>query len=171
MDIGQIASPYNLGTDRLLDALLSEDDVGAVIRCHFEIEKALDYLIAGIAPGIYNPQKFNNRFADKIEVAAILGLHENFLAPMRTLNKLRNALAHRGKDKITDQDGLDFVRQARRALAFLKDDFTVEFKGKRAFRKTLAECTVRERYVATALVFAANLSAIPAIAKSGEAPN
>jgi hypothetical protein len=102
---------------KFLKDTAGEDTIGAVIRAHLYVESTLNQLIEEclVRPKAMNGVEVSFRF--KVPLAAALGIiPEDFQPPLKQLNALRNKLAHRLDEEITDSD-LDKLFQS-----FAQDD-------------------------------------------------
>lgn len=45
MHIGNITLEHDINTDRFLAAVFEANDIGAIIRCHYEAEQVLNYVL------------------------------------------------------------------------------------------------------------------------------
>ncbi|MBZ9760983.1 hypothetical protein LB553_08845 [Mesorhizobium sp. CA8] len=135
-------------TSRLVAALRSEDDIGAVIRCHFEVERAAEHALEVITQGRFKVARANY-LSEKLNLLEILGAPQAFLGAARLMNKHRNGLAHRGVDQITAEQEAEYSAAVRRVFPQYGEDFRLRAtKGTDwSFEKIYADCSVRERYV------------------------
>lgn len=79
----------------LRDALLSEDDIGKVIRTHLYIESLVNNFvsISVTRPDHIKPMKLD--YFGTVHLALATGLTEDLKAPLLQIGTLRNAFAHR----------------------------------------------------------------------------
>lgn len=164
MDIGTITMEHELDRYRFLNAFLEADDVGAIIRCHYEAERALDYVLDKLTDGRSNRNAKNWAFAMRLEVCRLLGVQDMWTAPLKTINDHRNDFAHRGKDSLADQQILDLYHQVRRFYPRFDGSFRTKFHGTRSIDKTFAECSNKEKYVMMVMVVTGFFSSLPQIA-------
>lgn len=93
---------YAVDSARMMRAMDTEDDIGAVIRLHFEIDRALEHVVGAIIP---NPEQLSHRYMDqRIRFLGALGLPEVRIAPARIMNEIRNRFAHKEKETLVDLD-------------------------------------------------------------------
>jgi hypothetical protein len=97
---------FPIDTGRMLRAIDTSDDIGAVIRIHFEIDRALEHIVSVMVPAA---QHLRHRFMDeRIRFVLALGLPTDRVEPARTINTLRNHFAHREKERL-DQSDVDLL--------------------------------------------------------------
>jgi hypothetical protein len=82
--------------DRFQQALLSEDDVGTVLRCHLVVERTL---VAFLKERFGNPDILDKElaqlsYANIVALAVGLGIRPWMKQPLKKLGKIRNRLAH-----------------------------------------------------------------------------
>ncbi|QYM73187.1 hypothetical protein K1X45_01680 [Pseudochrobactrum sp. Wa41.01b-1] len=163
MNIGTVVFDYDVNTKRLTDALFSEDEIGSIIRCHFEVEQAIEHVLAKFTDGRTKRKANNWNFAQKLELCRIIGIHDNFLVPFKTLNDHRNDFAHNGKITISDKDVTDLIIQVRRACPQFTDQLQLEIIGERKFMKSVMECTNKEKYILAVSMVLSIFCALPHI--------
>ncbi len=78
-------------------ALVSEDEMGQVIRAHIHIEYQLNELLKLFIPYYEKLEKMENKleFSQKVHLACALGLKYEALSPLLAIGKLRNDFAHK----------------------------------------------------------------------------
>ncbi|WP_275100162.1 hypothetical protein [Sedimenticola hydrogenitrophicus] len=81
--------------DELINALNSEDDLGAVIRAHIHIESALNNLIDSYFESPKHIDRMRLEFHEKVKLAQAIGLKNQYAKPLNTLGTIRNNFAHR----------------------------------------------------------------------------
>ncbi len=83
-------------------AIDTPDDIGAVVRIHFEIDRALTHIIETMVP---NPSVLRHHYmSQRLSYLESLGLPTDRLAPARAINVLRNKFAHKEKEHIQAAD-------------------------------------------------------------------
>jgi hypothetical protein len=93
---------FPLDTSRLTRAIDTADDIGAVIRIHFEIDRALEHIITAMIP---NASALRHRYmGQRIAFLRALGLHEVRLLPVTIINEIRNKFAHHEKEGVSASD-------------------------------------------------------------------
>ncbi len=93
---------FKVDSGRLRRAIETPDNIGAVIRLHFEIDRALDHIVSVMVPA---PQHINHQYLEqRIRFLLSLGIPEIRLIPARIINRIRNDFAHREKDEFLDAD-------------------------------------------------------------------
>lgn len=157
---------HDLDTSRFAAALLEADDVGAVIRCHYEAERALDYVLEKLTDGRSRRKAKNWAFSVKLEVCHLLGVREIWTVPLKLLNDHRNDFAHKGIDRFGDQQVMDMFHQVRQMSPAFDESFRMTFEGKHSFDKAYNECSRKERYVMLVAFVVGLFSSLPQIAVS-----
>ena len=79
---------------KLLTILQSEDELGLVLRSHIHVESQLMELVDSFFQSPEDLEKMKLEFDQKVRLAQACGLHPQFAAPLRVLNKIRNRFAH-----------------------------------------------------------------------------
>lgn len=119
IDLGDFTIAYDIDTSRLVASFFSEDDIGVVIRCHFEVERAATHSLENLTRGRW--RKLRTQYlSDLLNLLEVLGAPVKLLAPARTLNSQRNEFAHKGMVELSEQALLDLVRSVR---AFLPQSY------------------------------------------------
>ena len=88
--------------EKLRDALLGEDHLGAVIKGHLYIEAAVNLIIELLLP---YPNEFRLQrlqWGKKVELVLALGLSDEFKKPLNQLGDIRNKFAHNPEAELTD---------------------------------------------------------------------
>lgn len=160
IDLGDLTISHDIEIGRLVAALFSEDDIGAIIRCHFEMERAIVYALGVITQDRWKVAK-PAYLSDKLNLLEMLGLSRHLLAPARALNRHRNALAHNGLEKLTSAHEREFTGLVRAVCPQFHDDYTIQIRGKRTFDATFRDCSTKERYVISAGIAMMLLAASP----------
>ncbi|WP_407976082.1 hypothetical protein ACJKIH_02885 [Brucella pseudogrignonensis] len=162
LNLGNCKSGHDPDTGRLASAFFSDDDIGTLIRCHFEVERAAIHALDVITQERWKIAKYRY-LNDKINFLEVIGAPPALLAPARVLNKHRNALAHSGIDTITEEQEHEFTTSVRSFFPQYSSDSNVSFHGKYTFDGKLSECSQRQRYVISASVLIMGLSNVPRI--------
>lgn len=94
---------FNVDSSRMMRAIETPDDIGAVIRIHFEIDRALTHVVERSVP---DASELRLQYPDqRIRLLLALGVPAVRLEPVRIVNKVRNSFAHKeGKERILDED-------------------------------------------------------------------
>jgi|SRR5882757_4382574 len=93
---------FPVDTARMMRAVETPDDIGAVVRIHFEIDRALEHIVNVMVPAA---KHLGHRFMDqRIKFLLSLGLPEERVQPARVLNIIRNDFAHREKEALGQSD-------------------------------------------------------------------
>jgi hypothetical protein len=99
---------FDVDSGRIMRAMYTEDDIGAVIRIHFEIDRALDHIVKTMVPA---SNKMRLPYTgNKVDFLLALGLPELRIAPVLIINKIRNKFAHKEKEEIVLSDTVDLLR-------------------------------------------------------------
>jgi len=106
---GAMSAKERAGVEYILRMIESEDAFGVVVRAHVLLETALDSCIYSYVP---NPMDLFDElelfFSKKVKLAVMLGIISSDEAKLlRTLNSLRNDLAH-AKRRFPDVSSPDF---------------------------------------------------------------
>jgi hypothetical protein len=149
----------NLDLKRFLVALRSNDDVGAVIRSHYELERAAIRALGKLYP---NYDALQHRyFSQHIRALAALRAEGKIFQAARYINKVRNGFAHEGVEEITQKHLAELCSQVSGAFANVRDvrEFvaTLDSVGP----KPLGEFPLRQQFVAIAAMCAAAIDTIP----------
>lgn len=98
-------------TEKLIQAAETEDEIGVVLRMHLASDKIFDqYIRFRITSELAPYVKIPTYSAQKIPLAAVMGMPVPFLAAAHELNRIRNGLAHDGGVLTKDKVG-QFARQ------------------------------------------------------------
>ncbi len=160
LHIENFKTGHDPDTGRLSSAFFSDDDIGTLIRCHFEVERAAIHALDILTQERWKIAKYRY-LNDKINFLEVIGAPPALLTPARILNKHRNALAHSGIDIITEEQEQEFTASIRSFFPQYSSDSTVSFRGKKTFDGKLSECSHRQRYVVSASFLIMGLSGIP----------
>jgi hypothetical protein len=157
----EIVFDFEIDTARLLRAFESADDVGAIIRTHYELDRALSHVLAKFYA---NPKKLSaNRVGPKIERLEALGFGGSRIEALRTIDDIRNAVAHRDQEEVRVQD----VAALRTKIDELSSGrFSDEWRfSYRAQSNTLAtkysDMTLRQQFCLLAFLAIAAVVALP----------
>ncbi len=94
----------------LMAVLQKEDDLGKVVRGHIHIEHELHDFVFFAAPSPDQLKRFDKmEFADKVEVALVLGLSPELRSPLNSTGALRNKFAHQLDMKIGEQETKNLI--------------------------------------------------------------
>jgi hypothetical protein len=96
--------------DRFEAAFLSEDVVGAVVRCQYEMERAARRALTSLAPK-YHLMK-HRYLSDHLKTFRALGCEGPIFQVAEYVNKVRNEFAHDGIELLTDQHLRELCSQA-----------------------------------------------------------
>lgn len=96
--------------DTFVKALLEEDELGAVIRCHIHIESAIDRLIKNSVTDYSQILKMHLDYFQKIHLAAAIALPAEYISPLASLGKIRNKFAHNLDTKISKSSMNDLYK-------------------------------------------------------------
>ncbi|TIN70477.1 MAG: hypothetical protein E5Y30_15830 [Mesorhizobium sp.] len=159
-----ITLAHDIDPKRFSAAFFGEDDIGAVIRCHYEVEKAAIYALEVLTDGRWKRLR-SQYLSEKLNLLEVLGAPPRLLAPARTLNNQRNDFAHEGLDTLDPQKELDLTRGVRAFFPQFHDDYSIVLHGKREFTGKFRECSPRQKYVVSAAILSALIGSIPVLMK------
>lgn len=143
-----IVIKHNPNVDRFIAAMASQDDIGAVIRCHYEVEKVIDHIISHRTENRYSPSKTSMKYlSQKIEFLHLFGMHMNFIEILRSINRLRNRFAHQGQEKITEADVTELKGKLAKIMPVWDEDSPVRMAIDGPFEGKLKDLPYRQRYV------------------------
>jgi len=98
----EVTFNFPVDTGRMIRAMETDDDVGAIVRLHFEVDRALAHVISAMIP---NAEHLNHNYMEqRIRFLSALGLPETRIHPARILNEIRNRFAHKEKEIFVPQD-------------------------------------------------------------------
>jgi hypothetical protein len=156
-----IVFDFKLDTARLMRAFESTDDVGAIIRTHYELDRALDHVLVKFYA---NPRKLGaNRVGPKIERLEALGFGGARVGAVRVVDDVRNGVAHRDREEICPQD----VAVLRKQIDELsgkrfKDDWQFSYKaGDCSTSLAYGEMSLRQKFCFLAFLAIAALASLP----------
>jgi hypothetical protein len=109
----------NVDTSRMMKALDTPDDIGAIIRLHKDLDRALKHIVRVMVAKSGRPKL--RSMSQRIECLRAAGLSEKRLAASQTINLVRNALAHGNKECFNEAD-VDGLLKAIRLV--LGEDYT-----------------------------------------------
>lgn len=162
LDLGNLTIGHDVDTKRLGAAFFSDDDIGVVTRCHFEVERAATHSLDKLTARRW--RKVRSKYlSDQLNLLEMLGAPPKLLAPARTLNNLRNDFAHGGIEELSEERLLDLLRGVRSFLPQFHDDFEIRIRGKREFTAKFRDCSIRQRYVLTTSVLLMLIGGLPEI--------
>lgn len=147
MDIGTVTIEHEIDTSKFIDAVFTEDDIGTIIRVHFEAERGLNWLLHNLTDGRSEKVVKSWKFSQKLDLCYLIGMPEKWLSPIKTLNKHRNSFAHGFQSEFTDEQIIELYHQVRRISPKFSTKMQLEVKGKGPLCKKYAECSNKEKYV------------------------
>lgn len=147
MDIGTVTIEHEIDTSKFIDAVFTKDDIGAIIRVHFEAERVLNWLLGKLTDGRSEKVVKSWKFSQKLDLCYLIGMPEKWLSPIKTLNKHRNSFAHGFQSEFTDEQIIDLYHQVRRISKKFTTTMQLEVKGTTPLYKTYEECSNKEKYV------------------------
>ncbi len=86
--------------DGMVKDLFREDEIGAVIRAHIQLENLLFMWVDCLAPSPTHVKKLNLDYDGQVTLALVLGLDTTLGPSLRAMGSLRNAFAHRLETKL-----------------------------------------------------------------------
>jgi hypothetical protein len=137
---------FEVDTAKLMRAIDTDDDVGAIVRLQFELDRALEHIVRVMVPDC---KQLNHRYMDqRIRFLLSLGLPDIRVAPARVINNVRNSFAHREQDSFSTDD----VARLHDAVAALTGtaiptDFALINKKTDAYREwRYVEMTLKQKF-------------------------
>jgi hypothetical protein len=97
-----MSNPEDPSDAAFFGVLSGEDELGVVVRAHIHIEAKLLELLELLAPEPTYLERMNLDFAQRVNLAVVLGLEAEHAPPLSALGKLRNFFAHRLDAHLTD---------------------------------------------------------------------
>ncbi|MDQ0301422.1 hypothetical protein [Ancylobacter polymorphus] len=158
----KLVTNHKIDMKRLKAAFFAEDDIGAVIRCHYEAERALIHALDKLTSGRATKDKKKNKyFADSLNILFILGVADQIIKPMEILNNVRNGFAHKGHETIDDKA----ITELQAAVATFTDTpletFIIKFEGGKTFEESYDKLSKRQKFVVCATIATGMLAASP----------
>lgn len=152
---------FDINTGKLMRAMTADDDIGAIVRLHLEIDRALVHIIKAMVPA---PEHFRMRFTgQRINFLRALGLPNLRLEPVSVINSVRNKFAHEDRETILEADVLN-LKQAVEALYARKlpDTFEVRYHKKDGSERrwVYREMNHKERFCFLGSLALAGLAAV-----------
>jgi len=128
-------------------ALKSGDDIGVIIRCHYEIESAARHTLGVLSSNRSSDIKLNY-LGQVLDGLNLLGVSTASLAPSRCLNKFRNKIAHHGQDSIDNSFINEYTTLTKSVHRDFRDDITLVFSDQNlGLNKRYSEASNREKCV------------------------
>lgn len=84
-----------IGFEQFIQDLFREDDLGAVVRVHIQIEYQLNEFIRKALKYPKRIEKSHFDFSQSVDLALALGLREDLGSPLKAMGTLRNRFAHK----------------------------------------------------------------------------
>lgn len=148
-------------TSRIFRALTTSDDIGALLRTHFDAERALSQVIA---EAYVNSDALRLRsFEQKISALEARGVLPLRLAPTRIVNDVRNDFAHRGRENFEPSDVKKLWDAVNKfALNTITPDFNITY-GPNGTSETqiLGSMADREKFVILASIATMWIASLP----------
>ena len=92
--------PQNVGVD-FYQSLISEDELGVVIRAHIYVESSINDFIENSVP---SPEKLPRlTYEAKLRLACALGMDEDHFQALKLLGDIRNQFGHNLSAHLSDQ--------------------------------------------------------------------
>lgn len=92
----------NINESPLKSVLLSEDDLGKVVRIHIYIEELINTYVSKAIHSPTHLKKLNLDYSGQVNLALCLGLSEALQKPLNAIGKIRNDFAHRLNQKLDE---------------------------------------------------------------------
>ena len=141
--------------DELLNILLNEDELGAVIRSHIFIEQHIDHFLS-IA--VSNPDyldKINIDFSNKIKLAVALGMNEEVYKPLNAITNIRNKFAHRADTQLDKSQINNFYKSfTPEDQNGIQEIITNNPDGPKSLAKKFSLLSIKEQFVVMVILLA-----------------
>lgn len=150
--------------ERLIAAFSSTDDIGAIIRCHFEAERAVDAALLRLTSGRFDISSRTYQYlGPKLDLLELLGVPPERIAPLRSINTLRNKFAHDGLNVIEASREEQLRRNVVKICPTINDpNFRVMMKSVTPETGTLyRDCTTSQQYTVLTMCAVAGIAALP----------
>lgn len=109
----------NIDASRMMKALQTPDDIGAIIRVHKDLHRELKRIASVMVP---KSRRRNARsVSELIECLKAAGMSESRLVASRRINLIRNAFVHSNKECFDETDVNGLLKAIRLVLG---EDFT-----------------------------------------------
>src|SRR5689334_17352746 len=97
-----ITFDFDADVARIKRAYETQDDIGSIIRVHYEIERCLSHIM----PKIFrNPKKLGaNRVGPKLERLEAVGFTGPAIELAKAIDDIRNGVAHRDREELSEID-------------------------------------------------------------------
>jgi hypothetical protein len=141
---------YTPDLKRVAAAFSATDDIGVMIRCHFETEKAVDHVLGGLTAGRFDrTNRAYQYLGPKLDLLKLLGVPAERVEPLRKINALRNRFAHDGQDVIDPGSEEQLRREVAKVFPIVNDPKlrVMIDPGTPIGGKNYRDCKTSERYV------------------------
>lgn len=165
LKLEKFVSGHDIDTKRFVAAFFAEEDIAAIVRSHFEVERAAARTLDVLTERRWRKVR-SQYFSEKLNLLEMLGAPHKLLAAARTLNNQRNDFAHEGLEEISEQQMLDLVRGVKAFLPQFHDQYELILSGEQKFRAKFCECSIRQRYVIAAGILAFLIGGLPEMMKA-----
>ena len=161
-DVDDVIMSYELDRKNLMSAFFADDDISSIMRCYSEADVAANHVLSKLAHKGFEPKESKLRYlSEKLEVAELLGVHTNFIAPLRAHNKHRNKFAH-GNQRLIKGTQLDELHQlVRKAVPVFGDDFRFRLERGDYFESPYSQLTPRQKYVGNMMMAISSFAVVP----------
>lgn len=156
---------FDFCIERFRDAFFAKDDVGAVIRCHFEAERASIHVLSALTKGRFKARDRTVRYlSQKLEILRLVGVDPKQLKPLEIHNSHRNKFVHDGQEALNKLQ----LAELHQSVLDVRPDFgEYEFSFPDAeFKSRYADLTDRQKYVVNVMMAVVLLAAIPDVLAS-----
>lgn len=99
-----LAEEYKSAVTRLAEALLSEDELGMVVRAHIHLENQLQKFILAAAKNSDEVKFSETDYAGTVRLAIVLGLNPKLKPALNAAGRLRNKFSHRLEMKLGEEE-------------------------------------------------------------------
>ena len=158
----RIIISHDFDYEKLVRALLTDDDIGAMLRLHFEMERCLDFMIAD---RFSSPKSLNAKyFSQKVGCLHAIGFLNSRLQAFKFVNRVRNMMAHEGRECIKIQEADELVSIVSRLMPHPLGEFKLRIpKVKKIDEMQISELEPKDRFVIAGFAAAVDASALPKI--------
>lgn len=147
--------------ERFESAFKSLDDVGAVVRCEYEIEQAARRALTAIVPR-YNLMK-HRYLSDHLKMFRAFGCQGPIFQVAEQVKTIRNDFAHQGAEEITDKHLVEMKSQCGNGFGGRAIDAWVIQAGMWGLARDhkWSDLPNRQRFVLISMLDAAALDTLP----------
>ena len=156
---------FDVSTNRLFEAFFANEDVAAIIRCHFEAERAAAHVLSKLTAGRCKPSSNMVRyFGQKLEMLRIIGIDPKALSPLAIHNEHRNKFMHGGQVAITT-DQLEELHESVLKIIPKFGEMQFKFPDIPGFDRLYKDLSDRQKYVGNMMGAIWTFASIPDIVR------